>query len=209
MSGLDCRLCLVSDRSLLKGRNLVDMIMQAVRGGATMVQLREKELDSRSFYHLAWQLQELLEPTAVPLIINDRTDIALAVRAAGVHLGQSDLPISAARHMLGPGAIIGQSVENPAQARQAELDGADYIGAGAVFATPTKAVDAPIGLEGLSACCSASSLPCMAIGGITASGIHKIKLAGASGIAISSALFEANDIAATAGRMIRQWNQIS
>ncbi|MCC6948516.1 MAG: thiamine phosphate synthase [Bradyrhizobiaceae bacterium] len=195
-------LCLVTDRSFLRGTSLTDVVAAAVRGGATSVQLREKEADSREFLELALALKALLDPLHVPLLINDRVDVALAAGADGVHLGQSDLPTKAARELLGPERTIGLSITQVEEARQADTAYADYLGVGPVFATATKPDAAPaLGTEGLARVRALSALPLLAIGGIGEGNAHLLPPAGADGIAVVSAIMGAGDPEAAAQRL--------
>lgn len=183
------RLCLCTGRT--EGRSLAEAAEAALEGGVTMVQVREKAASSEAFRETALELRAITRRLGVPLIVNDRLDIALAVQADGVHLGQSDLPCKEARR-LAPDLIIGVSASSADEARQAELDGADYIGAGAVYDTPSKAdAGSPIGLGGLRAICRAVSIPVIAIGGITAENAALAIGAGASGVAVISAILGA------------------
>ncbi|HZX46231.1 MAG TPA: thiamine phosphate synthase, partial [Clostridia bacterium] len=146
----DYRLYLVTDREILKGRDLLQAVEEALSGGVTLVQLREKDASSREFYQLAVSMKNLTAEYGVPLIINDRLDIALAVEADGIHIGQEDLPLPVVRRLLGPDKIIGYSVSNIEEACYGEKHGADYLGAGPVFATATKKVSTPtLGPAGL------------------------------------------------------------
>ena len=159
-----------------------------------MVQLREKDIDTREFIALARRLQETLRPAGVPLIINDRVDVALAVDADGVHIGQSDMPYDIARRLLGPDKIIGLSVETMDEVLQANELSVDYIGVSPVYATPTKTDTAPpFGLEGLRQAVSLSRHPAVAIGGMNVSTAASALAAGAAGIAVVSAICSASD----------------
>jgi len=200
---LDLSLYLVTDRRLARGRGLKEVVQAAVRGGVRIIQLREKDLSTRSFLNQALELKALLDPMSVPLIINDRVDVALACGAAGVHLGQDDMPADLARRLLGPAAILGVSVSTPQEARLASQAGADYLAASPVFATPTK-TDTPqaTGLEGLAAIRAATSLPLVAIGGLSATNAAEVIAAGADGIAVVSALMAAKDPAAAARHLL-------
>lgn len=190
----ELKLYLVTDRGLLSGRDLVEVVSKAVAGGVTMVQLREKDLGSKDFIDEAIALKAALEGTGVPLVINDRVDVAMAAGADGVHIGQSDMPYAMARHLLGPDAIIGLSVENMDQVREAEALDVDYIGVSPVFSTPTKTdTAAPFGLAGLSEAARISSHPVVAIGGLNESNIADVLRAGADGIALVSAIIGAED----------------
>ena len=198
----DYRVYLVTDRGLCLGRPLEDVARAAVRGGATLVQLREKNADSREFLELARLLVRELHPLGVPVLINDRADIALAAGAAGVHVGQSDLPPADARALLGPDAIVGLSVENRAELEAAQTEDVDYLGVSPVFATPTKTDTAPPwGLDGLAWARTRSRLPLVAIGGIHADNAAAVVRAGAHGLAVVSELCSAPAPAAAARRL--------
>jgi len=183
---------LVTDRSLSRGRSLVEVVREAVSGGVTCVQLREKDCSTREFLQEALALKELLQSLMVPLIINDRVDIALAVGADGVHLGQSDMPISHARRLLGPNCLIGISAESVDHAVEAEQQGADYIGISPVFSTPTKADTAPaLGLEGIRQIRELVRIPLVGIGGINLTNARQVLASGADGVAVVSAIMAA------------------
>ncbi len=194
MNNLDLSLYLVTDRHLSKGRSHEYIVAEAIKGGVTMVQLREKEASSREFYELAIRLKRSLEGSNVPLIINDRLDIALAVDADGLHIGQSDLPYKVARKLLGKNKIIGLSVENMEQARMANDLDVDYIGISPVFSTPTKTdTQKPFGLEGIREIAGFSRHKSVAIGGINSDNAADIIRAGANGIAVVSAIVSADE----------------
>jgi len=194
MNNFDLSLYLVTDRSLSKGRSMEKIVEQAVKGGATMVQLREKDCTTRKFLKLAQHLKGVLAPLGVPLIINDRVDIALASDADGLHIGQSDMPYDIARQLLGPNKIIGLSVENMEQAIAANDIDVDYIGISPVFSTNTKTdTQTPFGLEGIKTIASFSRHPMVAIGGINAENTPHIMRAGANGVAVVSAIVSAQD----------------
>jgi thiamine-phosphate pyrophosphorylase len=180
-------------------RSLTDVVAAAVQGGVTCVQLREKHLPTRDFYAQACLLKNLLTPLGIPLVINDRIDIALACGAEGVHLGQSDMPVHEARRLLPPEVFIGWSVETMVDvAKSAELP-VDYLGVSPVFATPTKTdTSAPWGLDGLRAVRTATSLPLVAIGGIHSGNAREVMQAGADGLAVVSAICAAPDPCAAA-----------
>ena len=194
------KLYLVTDRGLCpEGRSLVQTVKDAVEGGVTMVQLREKDIDTRTFIEEALELKALLGPLGVPLIINDRVDVALASDADGVHIGQSDMPYAIARRLLGPDRIIGLSVENMDQVAQADALDVDYIGVSPVFATPTKTDTArPFGLDGLREAVRITKHPTVAIGGINALTAADVMAAGTDGIAVVSAIIAAPDPRAAA-----------
>ncbi|OLA36524.1 thiamine phosphate synthase [Phascolarctobacterium succinatutens] len=181
----------------LQGRALIDCVHEALEGGVTLVQYRAKTASSAEMYAEALQLKALCDSFKVPLIINDRLDIAMAVGAAGVHLGQDDLPCAAARKILGEDYIIGVSAHNPAEAKAALQSGADYLGCGAVFGTATKANVKKLGTDGLAAICKAKGLPVVGIGGVTADNYREVRAAGADGAAIVSGILAQPDINAT------------
>ena len=188
----DYSLYLVTDRTLSLGRSTVEVVRAAIRGGVSCVQLREKGCSTREFMDEARLLKALLAGTGVPLFINDRLDVALAVGADGVHLGQNDLAIADARRLVGNRMIIGISAESVADAIRAEAEGADYIGASPVFTTPTKTDTAPpLGLDGLRAIRRAVQLPLVAIGGINADNAAQVLRTGADGLAVVSAIVSA------------------
>ncbi len=191
---IDYSLYLVTDRRLSLGRATVNIVGAAVRGGITCVQLREKQCATREFIAEARAVREMLDETGtnIPLIINDRLDVALAVGADGVHLGQTDMHIADARRLVGATMIIGISVESVEDAIRAEAEGADYIGISPVFATPTKNDTAPpLGLTGISRIRAAVSLPLVGIGGINHENAPAIIRAGADGVAVVSAIVSA------------------
>lgn len=208
MKRFDLSLYLVTDRPLCGGRELLDVTAAAVAGGATLVQLREKDADTRDFVALARALKELLDRFAVPLLINDRLDVALASGAAGVHVGQKDMRVEDVRAILGTGAIVGLSVETPELARAALGLPIDYLGAGPVFATTTKKDAAPVlGLEGLAgvvAEASAAGLPVVGIGAIGPGRAAQVVQAGAAGVAVVSALCAAPDPRAAAEALLAE-----
>lgn len=193
----DYSIYLVTDDGCLQGRALLDCVREALEGGVTLVQYRAKTASSAEMYSEALQLKALCDSFNVPLIINDRLDIAMAVGAAGVHLGQDDLPCAAARKILGEDYIIGVSAHNPAEAKAALQSGADYLGCGAVFGTATKADVKKLGTDGLAAICKAKGLPVVGIGGVTADNYREVRAAGADGVAIVSGILAQPDIRAT------------
>lgn len=193
----DYSIYLVTDDGCLQGRVLIDCVREALEGGVTLVQYRAKTASSAEMYNEALQLKALCDSFNVPLIINDRLDIAMAVGAAGVHLGQDDLPCAAARKLLGEDYIIGVSAHNPAEAKAALQSGADYLGCGAVFGTATKADVKKLGTDGLAAICKAKGLPVVGIGGVTADNYREVRAAGADGAAIVSGILAQPDIRAT------------
>ncbi len=199
----DYSIYLVTDDGCLQGRALLDCVCEALEGGVTLVQYRAKTASSAEMYAEAMQLKALCDSFNVPLIINDRLDIAMAVGAAGVHLGQDDLPCAAARKILGEDYIIGVSAHNPAEAKAALQSGADYLGCGAVFGTATKADVKKLGTEGLTAICREKGLPVVGIGGVTADNYREVRAAGADGAAIVSGILAQPDIRATVEAIAR------
>lgn len=186
------RVYLVTDRSLCLGRSLEDVVYAAVRGGAGAVQLREKHASSREFLELARALVRRIQPLGIPLIINDRADIALASGAAGLHVGQSDLPPDDARCLMGPEAIVGLSVETFDQLKEAASFDIDYAGISPIFATPTKTdTHTPWGLDGLRKARAMSPLRLVAIGGIHGSNAAEVVDAGADSLAVVSEICSA------------------
>lgn len=199
----DYSIYLVTDDGCLQGRALIDCVREALEGGVTLVQYRAKTASSAEMYAETLQLKALCDSFNVPLIINDRLDIAMAVGAAGVHLGQDDLPCAAARKILGEDYIIGVSAHNPADAKAALQSGADYLGCGAVFGTATKADVKKLGTEGLTAICREKGLPVVGIGGVTADNYREVRAAGADGAAIVSGILAQPDIRATVRAIAR------
>jgi thiamine-phosphate pyrophosphorylase len=199
---MDCSLYVITDRRLARGRSHLEVARSAIQGGATVVQLRDKEATTRELVETGRLLRALTRKLGATLIVNDRADVALAVEADGVHLGVDDLPVPIARRLMGPQAIIGFSPETVEGARQAEADGADYLGVGAVFGTGTKPdAGSPIGLEGLREMVQAVSIPVVAIGGITAANAARCIRAGAAGVAVIGTVVGAENIEAAARRL--------
>lgn len=195
-------LYLVTDRDLSMGRPLEEVVSEAVAGGVTIVQLREKEASTGDFIALARRLLQLLKPLGIPLIINDRVDVALAVDADGVHIGQSDMSYEDARRLLGPDKIIGLSVENFDDIEKANALDVDYIGISPVYGTPTKTDTAePFGLDGLRKAVTMSVHPTVAIGGMNASTIGDVIASGADGVAVVSAICSAENIREAAAEL--------
>jgi thiamine-phosphate pyrophosphorylase len=185
---------IVSDRASLYEKSLDNVILMAVKGGAAMVQLREKNVSTRFFIEEAQRIKIVLAPYTVPLIINDRVDVALAVGADGVHIGQEDMPYPLARKLLGPDAIIGLSVETLERVEAAETFDVDYLGVSAIFATPTKTnTRNHWGIDGLRKVRAMSRHPLVAIGGINASNAAEVIQAGADSLAVVSAICSAPD----------------
>ena len=200
-SKIDYTLYLVTDRRLMSSKTIEDSVESAIEGGASVVQLREKDCTSREFYELAVRVKKITAPRKVPLIINDRIDICLAADADGVHLGQKDLPCAEARRILGSGKIIGVSAALPEEALRAQTDGADYLGVGAVFATGTKSDTRPVTPEIIREIRSAVTIPFVVIGGVNAENIKQLYGLGINGAAVVSAVVSQSDIAAAARTM--------
>jgi thiamine-phosphate pyrophosphorylase len=191
---IDYSLYLVADTASAFGRDLPALVASAVEGGVTVVQLRSKALPLRDFLELAAWIKGPLDKAGLPLLINDRADVALACGAAGVHLGQDDLPLPEARRILGAERVIGVSVNTLEEALDAERAGADYVGLGPVFPTSTKETRlAVVGPEGVARLKAALTIPVVAIGGITAANAPSLARAGADGIAVVSAILGAAD----------------
>jgi thiamine-phosphate pyrophosphorylase len=198
------RLCLVTDRRLGRGRALAEIVAAAVRGGATMVQLREKEATTRAFVEQARALKATLAPLGVRFLVNDRLDVALAVDADGLHVGQSDMPVAEARRLLGPDKIVGLSITELEQARAADAAAADYLGVGPIYRQQTKDdASPPLGVAGLRAIRDLTQKPIVAIGGLTPDNSAPVIAAGADGLAIVSAIVAADDPEAAARRFAR------
>lgn len=204
----DYTLYVITGAQFSLGRDTVEVMSAAIRGGAGVIQLREKELAGKQMLALGRQLRQLTRETGVSLIVNDRVDVALAVDADGVHLGQGDLPVAEARRLLGPNKIIGVSALTLEQAMQAREDGADYLGVGPVFATATKEDAGPaLGLELVSRVAGQVGLPQVAIGGITAENAATVAAAGADGVAVVTAVVAAEDVSGAAARLIKAFNR--
>lgn len=190
----DLLLYAVTDRHWLNGESLYSQVEKVLKGGATFVQLREKNLDEDAFLKEAIEIQKLCKEYQVPFVINDNVDIALQMDADGVHVGQSDMEALDVRKKLGPNKIIGVSAQTVEQALKAQAHGADYLGVGAVFKTGSKADADDVSFETLKAICQAVNIPVIAIGGISKENVHQLKNSGICGIAVISALFAQKDI---------------
>jgi len=199
------RLHVLTDRKTSGGRSHLQVAEAAIAGGADVVQLRDKEAPSGRLYQEAMQLRKITRDAKVPFIVNDRLDIALAVDADGLHVGQSDLPASVARRILGPGKILGVSVDTVEQAILAEKDGADYLGVGPVFEARGTKPDTgePMGVDCIARIRRHCRLPIVAIGGINAENAGKVREAGADAVAVISAIVSADDISQATRRLKR------
>ena len=191
----------VTDRTWLNGRTLYEAVEAALRGGATCVQLREKELDFTAFLHEAMELKKLCSHFAVPLIINDSVEIMFESGADGVHIGQDDGDVREIRRRIGPDKLLGVSAHSAEEAVKAERDGADYLGAGAVFVTGTKPDAGSLGHAALRAICASVSIPVVAIGGISQNNLAQLAGSGIDGVAVVSAIFAAEDVETAAQKL--------
>jgi thiamine-phosphate pyrophosphorylase len=211
MKDFNLNLQLVTDRSLCRGRELLEIIRAAIAGGVNVVQLREKSCSTREFLELGRAVIAAVQPLAVPVIINDRIDIALAIGADGVHIGQSDMPYATARQLMGARALIGLSVESVADALAAEQFDVAYLGLSPVFSTTTKSdLAPPLGLQGVRSISAISRHKLVAIGGIDANNVHSILAAGAHGVAVVSAICAAADPNQAARELclqVKMWNK--
>lgn len=194
----DLLLYAVTDRSWLNGQTLYEQVEQALKGGVSFLQLREKELEEQAFLEEAKVIQELCKKYQVPFLINDNVELAASIGADGVHVGQSDMAAGAAREKLGPDRIIGVSARSVEEALEAQRQGADYLGVGAVFPTGSKADAVEVDHQVLKEICSAVEIPVIAIGGIGRDNVAQLKGSGICGIAVISAIFAQNDIEAAA-----------
>lgn len=197
----DYTLYLVTDRQLMSCDSLTEAVEQAILGGCTMIQLREKELSSLEFYNQAVAVKQVTDKYHIPLIINDRIDIAMAVQATGVHIGQHDLPAAAVRKVIGENMLLGVSASSIAEAIQAQQDGADYLGVGAMFPTGTKTDADCVSMEELQKIRAAVSLPIVVIGGINKGNAGRFKPMGIDGLAVVSAIIAQSDIKAAAAEL--------
>ena len=197
----DYTLYLVTDRQLMSCDSLTEAVEQAILRGCTMIQLREKELSSLEFYNQAVAVKQVTDKYHIPLIINDRIDIAMAVQATGVHIGQHDLPAAAVRKVIGENMLLGVSASSIAEAIQAQQDGADYLGVGAMFPTGTKTDADSVSMEELQKIRAAVSLPIVVIGGINKGNAGRFKPMGIDGLAVVSAIIAQSDIKAAAAEL--------
>ena len=190
------KLYLVTNRYQDSLENFLEKVETACRSGVTIIQLREKNLTTNQYYHLAKQVKEITDAYQVPLIIDDRLDVCLAVDAAGLHIGDDELPVSVARKVLGPEKILGVTAKTVKRALEAETSGADYLGTGAIFPTTTKE-NAPITLiSTLKTICQTVAIPVVAIGGLTSENIDQLIGTGIAGVAVVRDLMQAEDIEA-------------
>ena len=202
------RLYLVTNRYQDSLENFLEKVETACRSGVTIIQLREKNLTTNQYYHLAKQVKEITDAYQVPLIIDDRLDVCLAVDAAGLHIGDDELPVSVARQVLGPDKILGVTAKTVKRALEAETSGADYLGTGAIFPTTTKE-NAPITLiSTLKTICQTVAIPVVAIGGLTSENIDQLIGTGIAGVAVVRDLMQAEDIEAKAHAFLTKLDDI-
>lgn len=194
ISAKDMLLYAVTDRTWLNGKTLSSQVEEAIIGGATFIQLREKNLNYSDFLNEAIEIRKICNKYKIPFVIDDNVEIALKSGADGVHLGQNDMSIKQARNILGKNKIIGATARTVEQALKAQQEGADYIGSGAVFATSTKSDTVPLSYENLCRICSSVDIPVVAIGGINAENAKNLSGSGISGIAVVSGIFKSDDV---------------
>ncbi|NLW43878.1 MAG: thiamine phosphate synthase [Syntrophomonadaceae bacterium] len=205
---VDYSLYLITDRYLIGSKDFYTSVRRALEGGVTLLQVREKDAASQEFFDIGLKLKEIAAEFNVPLIVNDRVDIALAIDADGVHVGSGDLPLEVVRRLLGPRKILGYSVSNPQEARYGERNGADYLGAGPVYSTGSKKdASNPIGVEALRTIKQSVNIPVVAIGGINASNLNEVKSTGVDGISVISAILSRDDTFAAARELVELWRK--
>ncbi|WP_243108584.1 thiamine phosphate synthase [Clostridium rectalis] len=187
-NNIDYSLYLVTDRTILKEKNLEKAIEEAILGGVTLVQLREKDIDTRNLFEISKKVKKITDRYNIPLIINDRIDVALAVDAGGVHVGQSDMPADVVRKIIGDEKIVGVSVGNLKEAKDAKKQGADYLGVGAIFSTSTKKDAKSVSLDELIKIRANVEIPIVAIGGINQYNVNNLKNTNIDGISVISAI---------------------
>lgn len=204
---LDLSLYLVTDKRNKTDDEFLKIIEKAIKGGTTVVQIREKEGETLDFYNLALKVKEITSKYNVPLIVNDRIDVALAIKSEGVHIGQTDMPADVARSLIGDEMILGVSASTVKEARKAEKDGADYIGTGAVFPTATKD-DAPsITKDDLKEVTGSINIPTVAIGGITLENASELAGTGIAGISVVSAIMNSEDPKTASENLLKIYNE--
>ena len=199
----------ITDRHWLNGASLYDQVEQTILGGATFMQVREKELDKEDFLNEAIEIQRLCKAHHIPFVINDNVEIARSIDADGVHVGQSDMKAGDVRALIGSDKILGVSVQTVEHAVLAEKNGADYLGVGAVFQTGSKADADDVSHETLKAICEAVSIPVIAIGGITKDNVMQLAGSGICGIAVISAIFAQKDIYAATAELKKQIDKLA
>lgn len=204
----DLVLYAVTDRTWLGNMTLCEQVEEALKGGATFIQLREKELDEETFLKESFGIKELCKKYNVPFVINDNVDIAVKANADGIHIGQKDMEAGYVRSVIGEDKILGVSAQTVEQAVIAEKMGADYLGVGAVFSTGTKADADDVSIDTLKAICEAVSIPVVAIGGIGISNILELTGSGICGVAVISAIFAADNIGKATAELKKLANQV-
>lgn len=203
MPRFDARLLLVTDRRQTGGRPLLSVVEQALRGGVTAVQLRERDLPAAALLALARELRALADPADCRLLINDRVDLALAMEHVGIHLRSDSLPVAAARRLVGPDRVVGVSAHSGEEVLRAESEGADYVVFGPIYATPSKVpFGPPLGLRELEIICARVRIPILGIGGITAERARDVRNAGAFGVAVIAAILSAIDVERAARELV-------
>lgn len=208
MKTLDTTLYLVTDSTGLTEQEFLSRTEQALQGGVTLLQIREKERSTREYIHLAAQVHELAKRYNVPLLVDDRVDVALAVDAEGVHVGQTDMPVDMARRLLGPDKIVGATAKTVPQALEAWQQGADYLGVGAIYPTTTKVVTVITSTETLADICAAVPIPVNAIGGLNRDNLGVLKGTGIRGICVVSAIMKAADPKAAAQQLREAFREL-
>lgn len=198
----------VTDRTWLKGRSLADAVEEALRAGVTFLQLREKDLDYASFLELSREIKGITDKYGIPYVINDKVEVAMAVGADGVHVGQDDMAPEDVRKIIGPDKILGVSAQTVGQALLAEKKGADYIGVGSIFPTSTKPDAETVSFDTLKAICEAVSIPVVAIGGINKDNAMRLSGSGIDGIAVVSAVFAREDIATAVRELLEAASRV-
>ncbi|MGE4489400.1 MAG: thiamine phosphate synthase [Kiritimatiellales bacterium] len=206
---IDWSLYVVTDRGLMSSATIEESVERSIDGGCGVVQLREKEISSLEFFRLAERVKTICDHRRVPLIINDRVDVALAVDAAGVHVGQSDLPAAVVRKLIGPDKLLGVSATTLDEALQAEKDGADCLGVGAMFATGTKTDADIVTIDELRKIRAAVSIPIVVIGGINEQTVPLFKGTGIDGLAVVSAVISQSDVTAAAQKIKSLFQRIA
>ncbi|MPW26677.1 thiamine phosphate synthase [Alkalibaculum sp. M08DMB] len=195
---MNYNLYLITDKKSLGDKDLINTIELAIKGGVTMIQLREKSISTKDYIQLALKVKKVTDYYDIPLIINDRVDVAMAVCAKGVHLGLDDMPIPLARKILDPDMVIGASACSVEEARSFEQQGADYLGVGAVFPTFTKSNTDQVTISNLELICQSIEIPVVAIGGIHNENVDQLQMTGISGIAVASGILSKKDIVSAA-----------
>jgi thiamine-phosphate pyrophosphorylase len=198
------QLYVIADKKICGGRDVENVVRQAIGGGAQMIQYRDKDSDDADFLSMAWKLKEVCRERKVPFIVNDRANIAAEVDADGVHVGQKDLSVDQARQILGSAKIIGKSSSTLDQAIRAEDEGADYVGIGPIFDTPSKEIDKPIGLDVVPKANQMLGIPYFLIGGITEENLSQVIEAGGRRIAVISAVVSSKDAKSAAARLLKK-----